>query len=58
MVSEIRSDTDRIFCYFGPFFALYAPSSPIDLKNQNFEKKKMEKTPGDIILLYVNMYHK
>ena len=34
MVPEIWSATDRIFCHFGPFFALYNP------KNQNFEKSE------------------
>ena len=47
MVPEILSVTDRIFCHFGPFFALYPPNNP---KNQNFEK--MKKTPGDIIILH------
>ena len=47
MVPEILSTTDRIFCHFGPFFALLTPKKP---KNQNFEKTK--KTPGDIIILH------
>ena len=46
MVPEIWSATDRTFCHFGPFFALFPPNNP---KNQNFEK--MKKTPGDIIIL-------
>ena len=37
MVPEIRSETDRIFCHFGPFFALLP--SPNDPENQNFGKK-------------------
>ena len=44
MVTEIWSATDRIFCHFGPFFALYSPppppTHPNNLKNQNFEKMK------------------
>ena len=48
MVPEIWSVMDRIFCYFGPFFALYPPNNP---KNQNFEK--LEKTPGNIIILHM-----
>ena len=36
-VPEIRSETDRIFCHFGPFFALLPPNNP---QNQNFEKMK------------------
>ena len=52
MVPEIRSETDKIFCHFGPFFALLPPSPPNDPKYQNYEKKKkMEKTPRDIIIL-------
>ena len=47
MVPEILSVTDRMFCHFGPFFALL-PHNP---KNQNFEKSK--KTPGDIIILHM-----
>ena len=42
MVTEIWSATDRIFCHFGPFFALYSPppTHPNNPKNQNFEKMK------------------
>ena len=36
MVPEILSMPDRIFCHFGPFFAL-PPDNP---KDQNFEKLK------------------
>ena len=39
---------DRIFCYFGLFFALVPPNKP---KNQNFEK--MKKTHGDIVILHM-----
>ena len=46
MVPEIWSTTDRIFCHFGPFFALLPHNNP---ENQNFEK--MKKIPGDIIIL-------
>ena len=49
MVPEKRSETDRIFCHFGPFFALL-PSN--DSENQNFET--MKKMPGDIILLHMS----
>ena len=41
--------TDRIFCYFGQFFALLSP--PSNLKNQNFEK--MKQIPADIIILHM-----
>ena len=37
----------KVFCHFGPFFALLPTSNP---KNQNFEK--MKKTSGDIIILH------
>ena len=53
MLPEIWSATDRIFCPFGPIFALYPPPPPppMDPENQNFEK--MKKTPGDIIILQI-----
>ena len=40
--------TDRVFCHFGPFFALLPPKN---LGNQNFEKIK--KMTGHIIILYM-----
>ena len=59
-VSEIQSETGRIFCYFGLFLLFYPSNDP---KNQNFEtiKKRpgdtifytMKKRPGDIILLHM-----
>ena len=53
MIPQIWSATDRIFCYFGLFFAFLPPNN---LKNQNFEK--MKQTPGDIIILYMcNINH-
>ena len=36
MVPEIWSETDKMFCHFGPFFALLPP--PNNLDYQNFEK--------------------
>ena len=36
-VPEIWSETDKIFCYFGPFFSLLL--SPNDPEYQDFEKK-------------------
>ena len=50
MVPKIFSATDRLFCHFGLFFALLPPNN---LENQNFEKTK--KTPGDIIILHMNI---
>ena len=38
MVPEIWSMTDRIFCHFVPFFALFLPLN--NRKNQNFKKMK------------------
>ena len=54
---EIWSKADRIYCHYGPFFALLLnPPHPNDPKNQKF--KKMKKMLWDIILLYTNAYHK
>ena len=48
MVPEIWSAQDRIFVVIlGHFLPFYLPNS---LKNENL--KKMEKTPGDIIILH------
>ena len=47
IVPKIWSTTDRIFCHFGPYFALSPPNNP---KIQNFEELK--KTTGDIIILH------
>ena len=47
-VPEIWSETDIIFCHFGPFFALLSHYGPQRLK---FEKS--QKNPGDIILLHM-----
>ena len=46
MVPEIWSETDKIFCHYGLFFALLPPMDP---ENQNFEK--MKKIFEDIIIL-------
>ena len=47
---------DRIFCPFGPFFALLPPppppSPPINPEYQNFEK--MKKASGDVITLHMS----
>ena len=58
MVPEIQSETDKIFGHFGWFFALLPPLPPNDPENQNFERNKWKKMPGDIILLFIHMYHK
>ena len=51
MVLETWNVTDRIFCHYGPFFALLPspPYGPKDPENQNFEK--MKKALEDIIIL-------
>ena len=48
MVPEIASATDRIFCPFGPFFAILLPLQP---EKSKFEK--MKKAPRDIIILHI-----
>ena len=63
MFPEIRSEAERICCHFRPFFALLPHPTPKtdplnDLENQNFEKEKKKKMPGDTILLYIHVYHK
>ena len=35
-VPEIRSETDRIFCHFGPFFALLPHNPKIHLRYHHF----------------------
>ena len=52
MVPEIWSATNRIFCHFGPFFALLPPNK---LKNQNFEKMKKNASRYHYFTL---VYHK
>ena len=44
MVRKIWSVTDRIFCHFGPFFALLPPPPPNNPENQDFEKMKKSGT--------------
>ena len=50
---EMLSMTDRLFCHFGPFFALLLHPMPKynNQKYQNFEKIK--KTTRDIIILHM-----
>ena len=62
-VPEMQSETEKFsFCHFGPFFALLSPplpppSSPKQSQISEFWKK-MKKMSGDIILLYIHVYHK
>ena len=61
-VPLIQSETDIIFCDFGWSFAILStllpPSSPPPPKKKNQNTEKMNKMPGDIILLYIHVYHK
>ena len=41
MVPEIRSATDRIFCHYGPFFALYPPQDIIILQMSTINDNHM-----------------
>ena len=55
-VPEIWSAKDRLFCRFGPFFALLL--QPKDPENENLEKNEKKKKPGDIIILQMcTVYH-
>ena len=56
-VPEIRSETDRLFLSFCAIFCNFTTTTNNDPKNQNFEKK-WKKMPGDIIFLYIHVYHK
>ena len=51
-VPVIRSETDRIFCHFGPFFAFSPHNNP---QNQNFEKMKKKNC---ICLHFTHEYQK
>ena len=50
-VPEIQSETDRIFCHFGPFFAILLPPPHNNQKNLNL--KKMLQASGDAIILHM-----
>ena len=56
MAPEIWSITDRIFCYFGPFFALLPPPPPNNPKNKNFKKMKIKNTWR--YYHFTHVYHK
>ena len=61
MYGSWDTEWDRIFCHFGPFFALLSPPSPpLMIRKIKIlkKKKKMKKVPGDIILLYIHVYDK
>ena len=51
IVPEVWSATNIIFCHFGSFFCTFNPTVTTYLKNQTF--KKMEETPGDIIIVHM-----
>ena len=52
MVPEIWSMTHRIFCHFGPFFALLQKTTQKQHKKSKFWKTE-KKTPRDIIILHM-----
>ena len=52
-IPKIKSETGRIFCHLGQFFALLPPNDP---KIKFWKKKKQ--MPGNIIFLNINVYHK
>ena len=55
MYGSWDTEQDRIFCHFGPFFVLLP--SPLMIPKIKI-LKKMKKMPRDIILLYIQVYHK
>ena len=67
IVPEIQSETQNFLSFWAIFCPFTSPPPPPptcppppnDLKYQDFEKKKkMKKMPGDIIILYIHVYHK
>ena len=57
-VPVMRSEMDRIFCDFGPLFALLPPPPPDNPEKENFEKTK--KMRGGFMILHmctINDYH-
>ena len=57
-VLEIQSKTNKIFYHYGPFFALLLPPPYWSQKSKFWRKKMKKKMPGDIILLWIHVYHK
>ena len=65
-VPELRNKTDRIFCFLS-FWAIFrpftnpTPPSSIPMIQWSWKSKffkKILKMPGDMILLYIHVYHK
>ena len=56
MLTQIWSVTDILFCHFRPFFGHLRPPPPNNPENKTFEK--MEKNPGDIIILHMSTINK
>ena len=54
MLLEVWNVTERIFCHFVSFIDFLHSTN--NLVNRNFEK--MKKTPKDIILAQMCIYHK
>ena len=58
-VPEILSETDRIFCHFGPFSLFYHPLSPLMIpKVKVLKKKKNEKNAWRYYPFIIHVYHK
>ena len=53
-------DTEWNRQYFLSFWVIFCPFNipPNNTENINFKKKKMKKTPGDIILSHIYVHHK
>ena len=49
IIPEVWSATNKIFCHFAPFLHFYPYRNNLKMKLL----KKMEKTPGDIIILHM-----
>ena len=53
MVPEIWRTTDRIFCHFGPLFALFPPKNP---ENQNVENIKKHEEISSLYTFYFSFW--
>ena len=54
---DMEWDRQKILSFWAIFCPFTTPQPPNDPEYQTFEKK-MKKMPGDIILLYIHVYHK
>ena len=57
---RVRQRQIELFVILGHFYPFTPPPLSNYPENQNFEKKekKKKKIPGDIIFLYIHVYHK